>query len=284
MALSPYALNTVADFRAYTGLDVAAPTTAVVETLLNAATDLIESYCRRLFVSRQHTELHDRGSDGVVVLHQRPVISVARVSVGKTGALHITFVLANSSEATVSVNPSSTVLTLRSVVSAIVTSTPISLTALATDTLQELATAITAVAGWTASVAGVTYQPYPSADLWPASGVYCKDVQATLYIPSTPETDFEVIHDEGVLESVGAFSWNGGSRVRVVYTAGYTTVPDALAQYCVILAKKMYDAAELDGNLESERLGPYAYTIAKDRQFLDDSIKEGLIPWRNTLV
>ena len=75
-------LTTTAKVKAYLGLPGSTYDT-ILGTLIAAATTAIESYCRRRFKSRTHTEYHDGADLGVkrtrIVLEHRPVVSVTSV-------------------------------------------------------------------------------------------------------------------------------------------------------------------------------------------------------------
>ena len=285
MALDPYALATVATFRSITGIVIGDMGDAMVEDLLNAASDVIEGYCQRLFVSRAYREFLDGTGEPYLLVKQRPIVAVTRVCTGQYAAMQVTFTLANSSNASLSVNEAGTIMTLRSVTSAIATSTPISLTALATDTIGELAAVVTAVAGWTAT-ATAGYAAYPSADLWQIMGSYCLNTPLILAIAGLPESEFDVAPSRGELKLTGI--WGLGYRnVLVEYTAGYTVVPEDVQLVCVELARGLADFAATSGILLSERLGPYQWTasdLSRENGPFTDGMKERLLPYRETLL
>lgn len=53
----------------------------------------------------------------------------------------------------------------------------------------------------------------------------------------------------------------GVANVRVTYTAGYTTVPQAIQQACFLICKELRQSRDASGNLKSETLGDYSYTV-----------------------
>lgn len=57
----------------------------------------------------------------------------------------------------------------------------------------------------------------------------------------------------------------GYGNIRVVYVAGYSQVPDPIAQATVQVASEMYLAASRGGHLpSSENLGDYSYSLGSD--------------------
>lgn len=79
MATVDYALTTKEKVKAYlniTSLDVARD--GVIDNLINAASDFIESYCGgRRFLATDYVEVKDTTASRVIFMSQRPVISVA---------------------------------------------------------------------------------------------------------------------------------------------------------------------------------------------------------------
>ena len=59
--------------------------------------------------------------------------------------------------------------------------------------------------------------------------------------------------------------WPRGRRnIRVVYTAGYATVPEDVQLAAAELAKEVYGKAQRDPTLLSETIGSYSYTQAAE--------------------
>jgi hypothetical protein len=57
---------------------------------------------------------------------------------------------------------------------------------------------------------------------------------------------------------------NGTGNVKVIYTAGYATVPSDLAAACRILVAWMRASRDNGMPVKSERLGSYSYTLLDD--------------------
>ena len=77
MSLVAYALTTVADIEE--ALEITAGTkTSLITNLINRATDLIESYCDRRFISTAYTnEVYDGMGAHTIVLKQFPVTAIS---------------------------------------------------------------------------------------------------------------------------------------------------------------------------------------------------------------
>ena len=254
MALDPYALATVANFRAQTGIAAATLPDARVEYFIEAASALIETWCRRQFAARDYREFLD-GPGGQWLVLRSPLLRVDRVVVERTAGLSVAYALANSSQATLSVSDDGTELRLESVVSGASATTTLDLDAAANDPLTDLATVITAVAGWTATAITAQAQ-VPSSDLWPVSGLNCLNVTSHLEVMQGVVTDYRVEFGEGMLYG----SWGRSPKSTCVfYRAGYDAIPDDLAYACIEVGKRAYQESERDSTLTGERLGPYSW-------------------------
>jgi len=228
---------------------------AALAVLITACSDTVEKYCRRSFYARTIDELYD-GGRGCLQLREYPVQSVTWVRYGPEAVLEVKNTSALVQRATVAVG--STGLTLVSVASGVVTTTTSGLTYSGNVTLQALATAIAGVSGWTAQVRGSAtgdYGLWPSADLYvtpylgdgtqsqPAKNA--RGVWAGLRMHLSELEDYEFTPD-GVLYRQNALPWpaglvsyEGGDAFprlpgywRVKYTAGYTTIPEAVQEAC----------------------------------------------------
>jgi len=285
MALDPYALTTVARFRSISGIPIANMADAMVEDLLNAASDVIEGYCQRNFVSRAYREFLDGPGDPYLLLKQRPVTAVTRVCTGQSSALQVAYSQATSSNASVSISEDGQTMTLRSVMLAVVTPVTIDLTAAPQNTIGGLAPVITAFAGWTAT-ATAGYTSYPSIDLWPLLGAYCMGTTLMLGIAGPPESEFTVNPTRGEIQLTGVWS-TGYRNVLVEYTGGYGTVPEDVQVVCIDLARGIADFTATSGVLLSERLGPYQWaasaTLLEGGPFTA-GMKATLLPYRETLL
>ena len=250
---------------------------AVVSTLITAASDAIEKYCCRHFYSRSFDELYNGTGDRRLVLREYPIQSVQSVRYRPVTVLKIqnTDQLTNQ-RATVAVT--STGLTLTRVASGIVT-TDTSSTFAGFPTLQSLVNNINSLGnGWTAQIVGVNpgdYGSWPSADLYvpPSYGdgvqsqgaLTARGVNAELkmhtyelagyqwdprgwLLRAIPYTDPELLHPEDLIWPVGI------NNFRVQYTAGYTTIPEAVQEACAEWVNELYQLASRDPAAKNVRL------------------------------
>jgi hypothetical protein len=245
--------------RAYQALQGVSSQDTLLGVLVTAYSEAVEKYCRRRFVSTAYDELYDGTGERRLLLRQYPVQSVQAVRYRPVTVLKVTNTSAANVQARVSVL--STGLQLVSVNAGVKTTVTTGLTFAGNVTLSALAAAVNAVGnGWSAQVVGdgTNYGSWPSADLYvPASygdtlegsgvlqsqgalqGVagsfaelkmhtyelqgYQWDARGWL-LRAIPYTDPELLHPEDLIFPVGV------NNFRVQYTAGYTTVPEAVQE------------------------------------------------------
>jgi hypothetical protein len=256
---------------------------SLLGVLITAASDAIEKWCRRRFVSAGYDELYDGNGDRRLLLRQYPIQKVDSVRYRPVTVLKVINNSVSQTTQQARVQVTSTGLQLIEVASGVKTTTTAGLTWAACPTLQQLATAVAAVGrGWTAQVVGDVggdYGAWPSADLYvPGSygdalegaGVlqsqgaltamrqnaelklhtyelagYQWDARGWL-LRAIPYTDPELIHPEDLIWPVGV------ANFRVQYTAGYTTVPEAVQEACARWTAIMWNLTQRDPGLASQ--------------------------------
>ncbi len=232
----------------------------LIERMVEAATDMIETFCGRQFASRTYTrEIYD-GSDGpMLLLNQYPITALTRVAVGRLDVIGVRNTSTDATRATVAV--SATEATLTVVGGASASSNAVDWVTY--TTLTAVVAQINALgSGWSAILQSSATGVYISTDIIPAGAKTCLGTYAYMEMPD-PEglSDYEIYWDEGMLDIRG--SW-GRSRheIFVDYTAGYTMVPDDIEDACLELVAQLYHRPEHDSTLKSEKLGDYSYTVA----------------------
>jgi hypothetical protein len=257
--------------RAYQDLGGVSGVDALIDTLVTACSDAIAKYCRRDFTSKSYDELYNGNGDRRLLLREYPIQSVQSVRYRPVTVLKIQNTnTALNQRATVAVTSAG--LTLVRVASG--ASTTNTVTFAGNATLQAVANAVSALGnGWSAQAVGDTagdYGLWPSADLYvPASygdgtqsqgaltarGQYAElklhtyelagyqwDPRGWL-LRAIPYTDPELLHPEDLIWSVGV------NNFRVQYTAGYTTVPEAVQEACASWVAHLYYLTQRDPSL-----------------------------------
>jgi hypothetical protein len=224
--------------------------------------------------------------DRRLLLRQYPIQSVQSVRYRPATVLKVANTDATNVQARVSIT--STGLTLIRVQSG-VTTTDTSVTFAGNVTLSAVASAINALGhGWSAQVGGdsTNYGSWPSADLyWSTSygdglasqgALQCvagsfAELKMHTYelagyqwdprgwlLRAIPYTDPELLHPEDLVFPVGI------NNFRVQYTAGYTTIPEAIQQACAQWVSILWYATQRDPALREQ-------TVAGIRQTWDSA-------------
>ncbi len=234
--------------------------TAPVQVILDGVDSFVKGYCDRDFESTSYKEYYNGKNRQNLYLKQYPIISIARLSIGRTGMLKVNN-SASSTYATVSVTSTGVVLNKDG--------TTTTLLFADNATLTDIAAAISNETNWTASVLNTTYNSYASTELIQVMGQQCLNTSyAYLDIPEEPEDEFEVYDEEGYIFKWGGFP-RGRRNIRVDYTAGYSSadMPDKLKMSCLILVKFIYQKRE------EEIFGRKQYSLGAVRAII---LEEGM--------
>lgn len=282
MAVDAYALVSLATVKTYTGVT---GEDALLEALIDAISDRIETFCGRLFLTRTHKEWYDSNGTTELLLNNYPIIEVDRVAIGRTDALYIECTATDASRAYARMNYDDTLdLTITGGTSAGTTS--LTLSDAANDTLTELIAVIGATSGWDATLLYVADAAglHVSADLVPTIGLEClSPARATFQIPDAAVSEIEMDRDMGLLRFMSAVS-TGSRYIRVEYTAGYAAIPDDLELLAAQAVANAYNWLKADGSLESEKIGTYAYKRMPNSAWLTKPLRDELSLWRRPVV
>jgi hypothetical protein len=248
--------------QAYSRLQGVSGSDGLVQSLITAYSDAVEKWCRRRFLTQAYDELYNGNGDRRLLLRQYPLQSVQSVRYRPVTVVKV----GNNTPANVQARVSVTNVGLKFFRSNAGTGyTDTSVTFASYPTLTQLVAAINALGnGWNAQVVGDSnnYGGWPSADLyWPSSygdpleGVGIQESQGALgcvnggggqafaelkmhtyelqgfqwdprgwLLRAIPYTDPELLHPEDLIFPVGI------NNFRIQYTAGYTTVPEAVQE------------------------------------------------------
>lgn len=255
-----------------------------ISALITACSKAVRRFCRREFDSQQFDELYTGDGRDRLLLRQFPVISVARVAYDPTTLLRVTNTSASNQRATVAVT--STGLTLVRVASGTVT-TDTSITFAGNTTINALKTAIDALGnGWSATVPDSTYGGRASADLRAVQGALnAKDVQADLKFHVRELSEYGIDAGRGwLLRPAGwdgaVTGWGGGVDYwRVIYTAGYATVPEDVQEACASWVAALYWQTKRDPGLTTEAIPGAVSRVAAEG--MPAHVRELLLPYRD---
>jgi hypothetical protein len=249
-----------------------------IAALVTAVSKAIQKYCRRDFASATYDELYNGTPHDRLLLRQFPILSVQRVAYGPTPVLRIKNTSSSNQRATVSVT--STGLTLVRVASG-TTTTDTSVTWAGNATLSAVATAVNALGnGWSAQVIDSTFNNRASADLRAILGAYnvANNANADLRMHINELSSFGIDANRGWLLRDGwewfnlfhddsrVLCWDGGPQYwRVIYTAGFATVPDDVQEAAAEWVAALFWTTKRDPGLTHEAIpNVVARTIDKD--------------------
>ncbi len=270
--------NLITRARALYNLNNLATTSAentTLDALIAAVSAAIERWCRRTFASAAYDEVYDGSEQSELILQHFPVLFVERVACLPTPVLRVQNGAASVQRATVQVT--ATGLNLTRVASGVAATDTI--TFVGNATLTDLAAAIAALGnGWSASVAADQFANRASADLRALQGAFAaKDSAAELAIHLQELTSFEIDAARGFL--VRAARWSGPPRGwRVIYTAGYASVPEDIQEACAQWVAMLFWQTKRDPGLAQETVpGTISRTPVRD---LPPSVRLLLEPYR----
>lgn len=291
---------------------VSAAMQALYPQLATAASRAIRKFCNRYFNRRAAIdELYafDRGRP--ILLREHPVNAVTRVSGSPTTALSVRNTATTTNQrATVALATTGsadaglvvTGLTLWRIASGV----PATSTLAFADyvTIDALAAAIDALGGgWSATVAD-DFGLWPTADLRAVQGALPALGRAAELTIHAEDLPFDLEPETGTLwvdlpleggDPSSSPRWGDLGEpdglalearpmgLRVVYDAGWDTVPEDVQQACVEAVKAQLDRLGADTVLKSESGGEYSYTLrdAEEVAALPLAVRSALAPYRS---
>jgi hypothetical protein len=280
---------------------------SIMDDCIDAASDVITRYCNHNFTLQTYDELLDGTGASNLLLNYYPVTQLLRVSFNRIQVLGIRNTdqgvarasyrldgdtsappapknlylvsLKNGVETDITIGP----LTSSSP-SVTINGTPTSITQLLT--LNDLAGCINtygAAYGWTAQALGI-YTGFPIADLRPPQGAFDCRWQGLAYLELHSWNMAQYEQNPAIGEIVSPMGFPlGYKNFRVVYEAGYATVPYSVQQATAALAVSVYESRGINANTTNENLGGYSYGNIAEKNFhsLDIVSRYGLSLYRN---
>lgn len=280
---------------------------ATLDTVIDAASATIERYCRRKFARATYDQIYQSGWEGTILLQQYPINAISRVSWSKEMALRIVNTDTSTNQrATVAFDFPSTAdfetgltaqgLKLVRVASAVTSTSTLSFGTY--TTLQTLEAAINAIGnGWGATVS-TGYEKWATTELVGAEGAQgCLDSFAELDVFSEDLSGFRYVvkRDAGIIQMRGrarreyyAFQDDRADlaewgQVRVVYDAGYQTIPSELQDATAETVKNTLLGLAVNPFVSAEAAGQYSFSFDfRDKGVrLTEAVKTSLAPFRD---
>jgi hypothetical protein len=222
----------------------------ILKDILDGVLAFVKRYTAQSLELTTYYEQHDTNELGYFQLKERPVASIIRVA---TTANVLQIQNTTAQRATISVTD--TGVTLNSATNGVV-ATPVSITFAGQLTMTAMASAISAVSGWTATVLA-NYGSFESSLLSRAFGIPC--ITPIMLDAFTQDVPFTLQDPATIRYST---TWFGFATTRVDYTAGNATCPDDLALAISELCRLTYDARQFNPSLVSYSNGAYSWTKA----------------------
>jgi len=234
-----------------------------IERLIDRASDFIERYCNRKFVSRTYTrEVYYGSGYDSLLLEQYPVTRVMRLSSGRANSFSIINTSTDANFCTVEVTDT----VLRLIVDGGTNDDDSDFTLADYATIDALITAITALAkGWTCTTLATDTGSKDASELLIRPSMTVTNV-ASAYIETVDDdiTEYNVLYptedrNYGIIQRPGGFS--PSTEYFINYVAGFTVVPYVLEQACIELVKYKYEKSKSgSGDLKKESMGKvYSY-------------------------
>jgi len=266
----------------------------VAQDILDASAALIEKWCNRTFASTTYDELYDGQGTFNLLLDNYPIISIDRVMFSPiqvilirntdNGVSRASFALAPDS----STPPKPGILTLTSVKNGVVTTHTINIQGGGILTYGDLATAINAFSadGWNSFALGI-YSTWSVNDVRPPQGGFECHWQGASYLYQHMWGVPAFNQNPAIGEIVSPIGFDRRyQNYRVIYTAGFATIPLEVVQACAELAAAVYHNRDQNNNLQSENLGGYSYSALAEKTFNNLSIASRYALWqyKNTRI
>lgn len=258
--------------------------TQVIQDIVNACSLVIERYCNRTFALTTYDELYDGTGFPNLLLNNYPVTQLTRIMYNPVSVLYLTNQKTSVSRATFRLD--STNLYLVTMDSGVETTR--TLTRASYLTLGALADAIDTYSadGWQGTALG-NYASWAVSDLYAPQGGQEIRWTGASYIFHHAFGVPSLMQQPTIGEIMTSFGFQRGyQNYRVIYQAGYSTIPYDIQQACAELSAATYLQREVNPNLQSESLGNFNYTQIAEKTFNNLSIasKYALQQYRNVRI
>ncbi len=277
MAVSIHALTSLAALKEWLGITVSTYD-AVLESAIDRATAMIETYCDRKLKNRTHREFVMPEGGRTVALDHFPIVSVKSVAFGPAIAFSVSSDTGSTDVLATVENDGDSLKLVK--IAANGTETSETLAFSTYKTTDALVTYINAsVSGWTASLTANAY----TYSLYRFGGRGVINAVCNLEYPKDNISEYRMDVDRALIHMrVDSFpNFHSEDRdtnrfprgfypVFVEYSAGYETIPDDLERACIEIAAGLYQARLEDRNVTSETLGDYTYSRQQQTALIEE--------------
>ena len=281
MALSAYALITLADLKTHLGITDAS-SDALLEAAIERATAMIETFLGRKIVSRTYTEWRNTTGQRTVAVRNPPIINATFVGIGDKTVATVQSTLASDIAVTLSITDTGfSTYRMTSAGTAVTTDGVFA----SYPSVSSLVAKLNTLTGYSAS----TVEDGPSRWMHRIGGFNLKESIAHLTSPRDTVNDYVVQHESGLLHansSIWGKTWGRfpmrPQGVLIEYTGGYATVPYDIQQAALEVSSGIFRNRLRDPALNNESLGDYSYGL-KDAAAMTADMKRLLDGYRRIL-
>jgi hypothetical protein len=253
------ALTSLATIKSLLGISVSTYDVAL-QMLIDGVCEEVQRYCARQFEDADFIFKTTLDNCNEVVLDNHPVNAIYYAGTGKSIALDLTYSTGNAQASVSTIGDEGTL-------SLIAALTKTDLTLSFSDTLQDVATAIGLVAGWTATVT-TGYENYPANCLLDQA---CETEETGTFVLYAAMSPHRLSRGEvdGIYTLSGApcdefFRDNDGGWCSVrnlvcLYNGGYATIPAGLTLIVNQICCDAWRNFNQNAAMKSETIGDYSY-------------------------
>ena len=225
---------------------------AALELIIQQCFDAIESACGRSFFSADYDERVFTADSRTLILEQPDVQRVEYLALQTYDGMRISY---DGSAQRASVEVTDTMLRLVARTGGTDTDTTYTFSSADFDTIGELVTAVDALSDWSATL----LNDGPSKFLIRRPAVAVKTVNGTQNITveswQQTDSDYDLDYEAGKV----ALSFDPPYGIaRIVYTAGFDSLPSAVERELLRMVKGQYESLTTDGTAKKMRLGDYS--------------------------
>ena len=251
----------------------------LLSQIADRVSDMAERYCDVEYENTTISERYDGDGTAVLMLDNRPVNSVTRVSTSIATGIIVSNGQTTATAAYVTVD--STTLTLALITGGSTVTSPFTLATY--PTMTALAAAINALgSGWLCTIA-TPRADYSPTDLSVRERSYCLNVACQLELFVDGLSDYILYPEKGWIVLRNGYFPAGYQNVFVTYNYGYAVIPGALKQAVLSLVSLVYFGSRTDPTLQSERLGDHSWSKASGVLVTDSfnkTLESSLALWR----
>lgn len=232
-----------------------------LDAFLQEALSKAETWTRQVLFDDGSTEVEAtvwENGDGVIMLPDGHINRLSFLAVDTEEAFRVQY--AGAGDASIEITDDAVILSTRAL------GNPPTITTIDLDEstdVQDIVDSVTAVADWTATIVN----DGPSENIVPAATQKVASSQVGQYAWTMADGEYRLDRKAGIVYlddlTVTAFATSrAGDQARARYRAGFTTLPNDLAEGIINVAKAGLDGATRTSGLASERLGDYSYTAS----------------------